>query len=85
MATYNKYSNSQGEFWQVRGYLGVNEETGEKVECRKRGFQTKKKRPPTIKKNKRSSLQVIASNKTNDILLKNYIMNGQVFIKMTLK
>ncbi|MHA6710731.1 tyrosine-type recombinase/integrase [Aerococcus loyolae] len=42
MATYNKYSNSQGEFCQVRGYLGVNEETGEKVECRKRGFQTKK-------------------------------------------
>ncbi|MCY3031373.1 site-specific integrase [Aerococcus sp. Group 1] len=42
MATYKKYSNSQGEFWQVRGYLGVDEETGEKVECRKRGFQTKK-------------------------------------------
>lgn len=54
MATYRKYTNSKGEFWQVWGYLGIDDLTGKKIECRKRGFHSKKKQPP-ISKNKRKS------------------------------
>lgn len=42
MATYKQYETNKGTFWRVRGYLGINPTTGEKVEANKRGFKTKK-------------------------------------------
>lgn len=42
MATYKKYTNSKGEFWSVRGYLGIDELTGKDKRINKRGFKTKK-------------------------------------------
>ncbi|MHA6380210.1 tyrosine-type recombinase/integrase [Aerococcus sanguinicola] len=42
MATYERYANSRGEFWSVRGYLGIEEATGKQKTLNKRGFKTKK-------------------------------------------
>ncbi|KAA9291990.1 tyrosine-type recombinase/integrase [Aerococcus urinae] len=42
MATYKQYSNSKGKFWEVKAYLGLDEETGKQVQISKRGFKTKK-------------------------------------------
>lgn len=42
MATYSKYETSKGEFWQVRGYLGLDDATGLEQQFSKRGFKTKK-------------------------------------------
>lgn len=42
MATYKKYTTAKGDYWEVRGYLGIDDLNGEKVECRKKGFRTKK-------------------------------------------
>ncbi|WP_083294373.1 Arm DNA-binding domain-containing protein [Aerococcus sp. HMSC062A02] len=43
MATYERYANSRGEFWSVRGYLGIEEATGKQKTLNKRGFKTKKR------------------------------------------
>ncbi|MGM7556957.1 tyrosine-type recombinase/integrase [Aerococcus christensenii] len=42
MATYKQYSNTKGTLWEVKGYLGLDDETGKKIKFTKRGFKTKK-------------------------------------------
>ena len=42
MATFKQYENSKGKFWEVKAYLGKDEETGKQVQFTKRGFKTKK-------------------------------------------
>ncbi|MDK8502125.1 tyrosine-type recombinase/integrase [Aerococcus sp. UMB1112A] len=42
MASYTQYQTSKGSFWQVRGYLGIDQSTGKSVKVKKRGFNTKK-------------------------------------------
>lgn len=42
MATFKQYENSKGKFWEVKAYLGKDEETGKQVQFTERGFKTKK-------------------------------------------
>lgn len=42
MAQYTEYSTTKGKFWQVRGYLGVDELTGRKKQFFRKSFKTKK-------------------------------------------
>lgn len=42
MASYKQYETQKGLFWEVRGYIGTDERTGESVRVQKKGFKTKK-------------------------------------------
>lgn len=42
MATFKKYTTKKGEFWEVKGYLGIEELTGKQKNIQKRGFKSKK-------------------------------------------
>ncbi|MDK6688135.1 tyrosine-type recombinase/integrase [Aerococcus urinae] len=70
MATYRKYTNSKGEFWQVWGYLGIDELTGKKIECRKRGFQSKKEAAAYLKEQEKKFLLGDCFNKEKKFTFK---------------
>lgn len=42
MASYKQYETTKGTYWQVRGYLGVDELTGRKKQFFRKNFETKK-------------------------------------------
>ena len=49
MATFKQYENSKGKFWEVRAYLGFNEETNKEARVFKKGFKTKKQASDYLK------------------------------------
>lgn len=42
MATFKKYTKSDGTYWQFRCYLGTDEATGKRISTTRRGFKTER-------------------------------------------
>lgn len=73
MANYTEYTIKAGNRWQVRGYLGTEEATGEQIEFNKRGFKTKKEAQVAYTRAKHNFIEGRYDNNTNKRLTFNEV------------